>query len=145
MRRMAENEKVYDAYELDAHGLKVNVRIVDKGDFVPIYEVTIPGIGEATKILLISERQELLSLVPIDPTRIEDKEYIAELTNKYIEASDVIIDKYLPGTSSEVKKVLTAYIINIMLGLGDLEAPLADDNLEEIAVNTSKEPVWVFQ
>jgi Flp pilus assembly protein, ATPase CpaF len=31
-----------------------------------------------------------------------------------------------------------------MLGLGDLEAPLADDNLEEIAVNTSKEPVWVF-
>jgi len=69
---MAENEKVYDAYELDAHGLKVNVRIVDKGDFVPIYEVTMPGIGEATKILLISERQELLSLVPIDPTRIED-------------------------------------------------------------------------
>ena len=141
---MAENEKVYDAYELDAHGLKVNVRIVDKGDFVPIYEVTMPGIGEATKILLISERQELLSLVPIDPTRIEDKEYLAELTNKYIEASDVIIDKYLPGTSNEVKKALTAYIINIMLGLGDLEAPLADDNLEEIAVNTSKEPVWVF-
>ncbi|MFP3278035.1 MAG: ATPase, T2SS/T4P/T4SS family [Candidatus Micrarchaeota archaeon] len=141
---MAEDEKVYDAYELDAHGLKVNVRIVDKGDFVPIYEVTMPGIGEATKILLISERQELLSLVPIDPTRIEDKEYLAELTNKYIEASDVIIDKYLPGTSSEVKKALTAYIINIMLGLGDLEAPLADDNLEEIAVNTSKEPVWVF-
>jgi flagellar protein FlaI len=141
---MAENEKVYDTYELDAHGLKVNVRIVDKGDFVPIYEVTMPGIGEATKILLISERQELLSLVPIDPTRIEDKEYLAELTNKYIEASDVIIDKYLPGTSNEVKKALTAYIINIMLGLGDLEAPLADENLEEIAVNTSKEPVWVF-
>jgi len=141
---MAENEKVYDTYELDAHGLKVNIRIVDKGDFVPIYEVTMPGIGEATKILLISERQELLSLVPIDPTRIEDKEYLAELTNKYIEASDVIIDKYLPGTSKEVKKALTAYIINIMLGLGDLEAPLADDNLEEIAVNTSKEPIWVF-
>jgi flagellar protein FlaI len=141
---MTENEKVYDTYELDAHGLKVNIRIVDKGDFVPIYEVTMPGIGEATKILLISERQELLSLVPIDPTRIEDKEYLAELTNKYIEASDVIIDKYLPGTSKEVKKALTAYIINIMLGLGDLEAPLADDNLEEIAVNTSKEPVWVF-
>jgi flagellar protein FlaI len=141
---MPENEKVYDSYELDAHGLKVNVRIVDKGDFVPIYEVTMPGIGEATKILLISERQELLSLVPIDPTRIEDKEYVAELTNKYIEASNIIIDKYLPGTNKETKKMLTAYIINIMLGLGDLEAPLADENLEEIAVNTSKEPVWVF-
>ncbi len=141
---MVESEKVYDSYELDAHGLKVSIRIVEKGDFVPIYEVTMPGIGDATKILLISERQELLSLVPIDPTRIEDKEYLAELTNKYIEASNVIIDKYLPGTDREVKKALIAYIINIMLGLGDLEAPLADDNLEEIAVNTSKEPVWVF-
>ncbi|MGC8662274.1 MAG: type II/IV secretion system ATPase subunit [Candidatus Micrarchaeia archaeon] len=141
---MDANEKVYDEYSLDAHGLKVKIRIVDKGDFVPIYEVTMPGVGDATKILLISERQELLSLVPIDPMRIEDKEYLAELTNKYIEASDVLIDKYLPGTSKETKKALTAYIINVMLGLGDLEAPLADDNLEEVAVNTSKEPVWVF-
>jgi len=143
---MAEEntEKVYAAYDLDAHGLKVNIRIVDKGDFVPAYEITLPGVGEATKVLLLSLRQELLSLVPIDPTRIEDKEYLNELTNRYIEASDVIIDRYLPGTGKEAKQALIAYIINIMLGLGDLEAPLADDNLEEVAVNDSKEPVWVF-
>ncbi len=137
-------EKEFISYELDAHGLKVRIRIVDKGSFVPIYEITVPGLGDATKVLLISLRQELLSMVPIDPTRIEDKEYIDELTAKYIEASNIMIDRYLPGSSSETKRVLIAYVVNFMLGLGDLEVPLTDDNLEEVAVNTSKEPIWVY-
>jgi flagellar protein FlaI len=136
--------KEYASYELDAHGLKVKVRIIDKGDFAPVYEVTTPGLGEATKILMISLRQSLLSMVPIDPTRIEDKEYIDELMHRYQDASEIVIERYLPGSSEETKKVLIAYVINVMLGLGDLEAPLADENLEEVAVNTSKEPVWVY-
>jgi len=108
-------EKEFASYELDAHGLKVKIRIVDKGSFVPVYEITVPGLGDATKVLLISLRQELLSMVPIDPTRIEDKEYIDELTAKYIEASNIMIDRYLPGSSAETKRVLIAYIVNFML------------------------------
>ncbi|MGC9037548.1 MAG: type II/IV secretion system ATPase subunit [Candidatus Micrarchaeia archaeon] len=141
---MEEQSKVYASYDLDAHGLPVKVSIADKGDFVPIYEVTVPGLGEATKILILSLRQELLSMVPIDPTRIEDKEYMDELTNKYIQAASILIDRYLPGTGPDQKKILIAYILNMMLGLGDLELPLADDNLEEVVVNNSKEPIWVF-
>jgi archaeal flagellar protein FlaI len=137
-------EKEYASYELDAHGLKVKIKISDKNSFIPIYDIFVPGLGDATKVLLISLRQELLSMVPIDPTRIEDKEYVDELTSKYIEAANIIIDRYLPGSSSDTKRVLIAYVVNFMLGLGDLEAPLADDNLEEIAVNTSKEPIWVY-
>ncbi len=136
---------ILESYGLNAHGLDINVRIIEiPSEFIPIYEVTIPGLGNATRVLLLSLRTELLSLVPIDPTRIEDKEYVDELNTRYVEASNLIIDKYLPGTKSDVKRVLIAYIINIMLGLGDLEAPLADDRLEEVVVNTSKEPVWVF-
>ncbi len=140
----ADQGKEYASYELDAHGLKVSINIHDAGDFVPLYDVTVPGLGDATKLLLISLRQELLSMVPIDPTRIEDKEYTDELTQKYVDASNLVIDRYLPGSSPDTKKVLIAYIINFMLGLGELEAPLADDNLEEVAVNTSKEPIWIY-
>ncbi|MDE1827801.1 MAG: CpaF family protein [Candidatus Micrarchaeota archaeon] len=139
------NANTYEEYQLDAHGLKANVKISEMpNEFVPMYEVTVPGLGEATKILLVSLRSELLSLVPIDPTRIEDREYLDELNQKYIASANLMIDKYLPSTTPEVKKILIAYVINIMLGLGDLELPLADDNLEEIVVNNSKEPMWVF-
>src|SRR5208282_3552311 len=136
--------KEFGTYSLNASGIEARVRVVDRGGFVPSYEVTVPGLGEATKILLMSLRGELLNLVPVDTTKVADMQYLAELNKRYINAASVVIDKYLPGTKPEVKAILIAYIINIMLGLGDLEVLLADDNLEEVAVNGSKDNVWVF-
>ncbi len=132
------------SYKVYARGLVASIRIVDRGEFVYGYDVSVQGIGEATKILLFSLRPELLSLVPIDPSRIDDKEYELELTKKYTDASSLIINKSLPGTPESVSKLLVAFILNMMLGLGELEVPLADDGLEEVAVNGPKDHVWVF-
>jgi flagellar protein FlaI len=140
---MAE-EKILESYDLDAHGMKVHIDIIMGEDFVPLYNLTFPGIGSATKLLIMSLREELLSMVPIDPSKIQDRDYINELNIKYVAASDILIDKYISVADEEVKKLLTAYILNMMLGLGDLEAPLADDNLEEIAVNGAKDFIWLF-
>lgn len=137
-------DKVLAEYELDAHGTAVQIQIIEGADFVPIYNVTFPGIGDATKLLIMSLRSELTSMVPLDPGRIEDKRYINSLNSKYVDAGNILIDKYVPGTSAEAKRLLTSYIINMMLGLGDLEGLLADENLEEIAVNGAKDPIWVF-
>lgn len=132
-------------YDLSAHGMSVHVRIHNSpSDFVPLYDVTFTGVSAATRLLLLSFRRELVSMVPIDPTKIENQEYVDMLNKKYMQSSEILIDKYLPGTSQETKDLLTAYILNMMLGMGDLEAPLADDNLEEITVNGSRGPIWVF-
>ncbi|MGC8586118.1 MAG: type II/IV secretion system ATPase subunit [Candidatus Micrarchaeia archaeon] len=139
-----DGEKLLAEYDLDAHGMKVHIKLIQSSDFVPIYNVTYPGIGEATRLLLMSFRRELMSMVPVDPSRIEDKEYTEELNNKYIAASNLLIERYLPGTSASTKSLLISYILNMMLGLGELEGPLADENLEEIAVNGSKSFVFVF-
>ena len=64
-------------------------------DFVPGYILTFPGIGSATKLLIMSLREELLSMVPIDPSRVQDKQYIDGLNEKYIAASEILIDKYM--------------------------------------------------
>ncbi len=138
-----ENRKLA-AYELDAHGTTVRIEIVDGPEFVPLYNVSFPGIGDATKLLIMSLRSELTSMVPIDPSRIEDKRYLNSLNSKYVDAGNILIDKYIPGTNEDTKRLLTSYIINMMLGLGDLEVLIADDNLEEIAVNGSKDFIWVF-
>ncbi|MGC8652113.1 MAG: type II/IV secretion system ATPase subunit [Candidatus Micrarchaeia archaeon] len=139
-----EVEEVLAEYDLDAHGMKVHVKLIRAADFIPLYNLTYPGIGEATKLLLMSFRKELMAMVPVDPIRIENAEYVEELNNKYIAASNLLIDKNLPGTKSETKKVLISYILNMMLGLGDLEGPLADENLEEVTVNGSKNFIYVF-
>ena len=51
-----EPKKKYASYNLNAQGLKVTVDIEDKGDFVPIYSVNFPELGEATRTLLLSLR-----------------------------------------------------------------------------------------
>ena len=139
-----EQENILAEYDLDVHGTPTHIKIYIGSDFVPIYEVTFQGIGEATKFLLLSLRSELVLMVPIDPLRVETKAYADEITKKYIEASNILIDKYLPNPNPDTKKLLTSYILNIMLGLGELEVPLADEGLEEIAVNGSTSPLWVF-
>ena len=132
------------SYRLNAKGLIANIRILDDGGFVLRYDVDMQGLGEATAVFLLSLRQELLSLVPVDLSRVEDKAYEQELTLKYTEASNLIINKYLPGTREETRNMLIAFILNMMLGLGELEVPLSDDNLEEIAVNGARDNIWVF-
>lgn len=139
-----DGSKVLLHYNLSANGMPVEVNVLQTSEFIPIYEVTFPGIGTATKLLILSLRPELLSMVPIDPSRIQNNEYLKDIQRRSLDASRILIDKYLPGTSSETKDLLCSYITNMMLGLGDLEAPLADENLEEVAVNGSREPIWVF-
>ncbi|MGC8729850.1 MAG: type II/IV secretion system ATPase subunit [Candidatus Micrarchaeia archaeon] len=141
---MAVSEEVLSTYNINANGLNVLVEIIKGKDFVPIYKVTTTGISDATKLLVFSWRQELISMVPIDPTRVQDKIYSEEINRKYVAATLMLINKYLPNTAEETKKVIIAYVLNMMLGFGDLEIPIADPNLEEIAVNGSKQPVWVF-
>ncbi len=141
---MPENTEILKKYELDANGMRVQVEISKSEDYVPQYTVTFPGIGDATKLLLLSLRPELLSLVPIDQTRVEDQKYILELSSKYAKAAVPVIDKYLPGTPEASRKVLISYLTNMLLGLGDMEVLLADFDLEEVVVNTAQEPAWIF-
>ncbi len=138
------NPVTLDKYDFEVKGLRVSVDIFQTGDFVPTYKITFPEIGEATRVLLLSLRPELLSLVPIDQTRVADQKYSVELERNYETAAVPIIEKYLPGTSKESLRTLTAYLINMLLGLGDMEVLVNDENLEEIAVNNAGEPVWLF-
>ncbi len=132
-------------YGLDAHGMHVEITISEvRSEFAPQYNVMFPGLGNATKLLLMSFRSELITMVPVDPSRLQDEKYMRAIDARYKESSKILIDKYIPGTNESTKALLTSYIINMMLGLGDLEVLIADDNLEEIAVNGGRDYIWVF-
>ncbi|MCL5092520.1 MAG: Flp pilus assembly complex ATPase component TadA [Candidatus Marsarchaeota archaeon] len=145
MAEKSDERSIIAEYELNANGMKVSVSIYStKQEFVPKYEINFSGVTSATRLLLLSFRRELMSMVPFDPMHVQDSEYVKILNNKYMQASGILIDKYLPNTDQKTKDVLNAYILNMMLGLGELEAPLADDNLEEITINGAKDKIWVF-
>ncbi len=144
---MAEdaNAKSIQEYDLNVNGMDAHIKIYSMpNEFVPIYGIYFTGVSDATRLLLTSFRGSLIRMVPLDPSRVDDREYIKEINNRYVAASRMLIDKNLPGTDAKTKEFLIAYIVNMMLGLGEVEIPLADDNLEEVAVNGSKSEIWVF-
>ncbi|MCL5112760.1 MAG: Flp pilus assembly complex ATPase component TadA [Candidatus Marsarchaeota archaeon] len=144
VRSASSEGNILASYTLDVHGMAVDVKIINTDEFVPRYMTKTTGISDATKLLIMSLRSDLLNMVPIDPSRVDDQDYEKELNTRYIEASGILIDKHLPGLGQDTRKLLTAYIINMMLGYGELEIPLADDNLEEVAINGARDFIWVF-
>ena len=137
-------EKVLDQYSFDAEGLPVNIRIFLTRDFVPIYEVTIPGLGEGTKIVLNTLKGELITEVKLEVSELINPRMAESVKHKFEEKAQRLLDKHFISLSANSKKVLGAYLIHQMLGLGELEPMLHDDQLEEIVVNSAEEPVWVY-
>jgi len=139
-----QEEKVLEQYSIDAEGIPVNIRIVQTRDFVPTYELSIPGLGEGTKIVLNTLKGELITEVKLDVSELINPRMADQVKKKFEEKARRLLDKHFMSLSDESKKILSAYLIQQMLGMGELEPPLHDDQLEEIVVNSSEEPVWVF-
>ncbi len=133
-----------DTYEVISDEIKVNVSIVEGEDFVKLYKISVPEISSATLVLLDSVKEALLREAKIGAEDIFNQAVIGKLKEEFRKKAREIIDKKLPNTPDKTKKLLIGYLIHEMLGLGTLEIPLSDANLEEIVINTSKEPVWVY-
>jgi len=137
--------KEIDSYSFDNDGIKVNVRIIYyKGDFVPTYEVTVRGLSEGTRLVLNNLKTELITTVKLDITDIMDQRKQQEVRAKFEAKALQLLAKNFPSLSEADKRVLASYLIQNSLGLGMLEIPLHDEMLEEIVINTSSDPVWIY-
>ncbi|MEK6808497.1 MAG: ATPase, T2SS/T4P/T4SS family [Nanoarchaeota archaeon] len=140
-----KNEEVIDGYDFISEDIPINVKIIKKKDeFLPLYIASISNITKATETVLEKIRNELTNKVTIgmiDIVNINDTQQIEE---KYIIAIESQVKKYFSDADAKTTKFLTSYLIQKSLGLGSIEILIDDNNLEEIAINNSKEPVWVY-
>ncbi len=113
-------------------------------EYMPLYEISFPKISEATEAMLDSIRERLIESVKIKISEILDPKALEDMKKRFLEQARIFISKQLPKLSDEDRDTLSGYLVHEMLGLGKLEILLSDDNLEEIAVNNSSEPVFVY-
>jgi flagellar protein FlaI len=133
------------SYAFVSEKLPVEVRIIKGKDFTPKYEITIPGIAEGTKLILETKlKGELVTEVKLDISEILDPKKFAEVKGKFLEAAKRILERNFPTLGEDKKEILAVYLLQNTLGLGELEALLSDDNLEEVVINNSREPTWVY-
>ena len=133
------------SYDFDAEGVPVKINIVQHPQlFVPSYEVSIPAIGPGTQLVLEKMKADLVLGVPLDVSEIVDPKKAEEVKEKFKEKTISLIAKYIPTVDEETRNILSGYLIQQTLGLGELEIPLNDENLEEVCVNSTMEPIWVY-
>ncbi|MEM3075842.1 MAG: type II/IV secretion system ATPase subunit [Candidatus Bilamarchaeaceae archaeon] len=133
------------AYSFKSEGLPVEVKIMRKGGFVPQYEATIPGIAGGTKLILETKlKGELVSEVKLDISEILDPKRYDEVKAKFLAAANRILARNFPSLPKEKSDILAVYLLQNTLGLGEIECILSDEQLEEVVINNSQEPVWVY-
>ncbi|MEA3431049.1 MAG: type II/IV secretion system ATPase subunit [Nanoarchaeota archaeon] len=137
--------KMLDAYTVKVNDIEVRVNIFNKvGDFVPTYKVTITNISPATQIILDKIRDEFVSEIKLGHIKYTESEEALSLKERFKKDIGNLLTRYFPNINENSHKLLTHYIIQQDLGLGDIETLLKDGFLEEIVINSSKEPIWVY-
>ena len=137
--------KVLDTYRIPCDGLDASVSIRwEKGDFVPHYKLTIPIIEKGTMVILEDIKQKLTLELPIKAEGYSSAQEYESVVNDFKGKAKAMIDKLLPKLDDNTKKFLAFTLVSEMLGLGRIEILFRDPEIEEIVINNSSEPIWVY-
>jgi flagellar protein FlaI len=121
------------------------IRISYKDDeFVPIYDLSFPKFKKERLEIIDKIKTNLIAEVKISMSEILDPKMSEVVKQKFFNKALEIIMKSLPTLSREEGEMYSHHLLHEMLGLGSIEMMLADDEIEEIVINSSDEPVWVF-
>ncbi len=140
-----EDIKLIATYDFVSDLIPITIKIYKrKGEFVPIYEVSISSISKNTEIILEKIREELTTQVSLGMVDILSTKDTGVIEQKFIDTITNLINKHFPDADEKTTNFLKSYLIQKSLGLGNIEILMDDINLEEIAINSSDEPVWVY-
>ncbi|MFH0875717.1 MAG: type II/IV secretion system ATPase subunit [archaeon] len=134
-----------EKYNYKSKNIPIEINIFKSAnEFVPIYDVSISQISKTTELILEKIRQQLIRQVNLGLVEITDVKKTEVIEEKFKKTIVVLINKYFPDLEEETKDFLVTYLIQKSLGLGTIEILMDDDYIEEIVINSAKEPVWIY-
>ena len=137
-----EKERIIDTYALNVNEIVVDVSIIVKEEEpVPIYNISITNISNTTKIILEKIRDEF---VAEETKTLSEESKLSDIQEQFKDKILKLLAKYFQNADKKTMDMLINYILQQNIGLGNLDILLKDTNLEEIVVNNSKEPVWIY-
>jgi len=136
-------EQEFTRYKITCEGVSTEIRIRGVGKSLN-YELTLPEFQMPTLALLDNIKSKLIVEMDISGIEVFDEKVIEKLKRQFSKRAEELIIEELPNISNDNKYHLVSKLIREMLGLGDIEFLLSDDNLEELVINSSKENVRVY-
>lgn len=137
--------KVLSRGVVEADNVKAVFRIIEsEEEYVPVYKLEPPHVEEATSAVLDHIREKLVETVQVQISEITDPKAMEDIKRRFLAKAIDLMAKEFPHLSKEEQLSLSGRLVHEMLGLGELELLISDPDLEEIVINSSAEPVWVY-
>jgi len=137
--------KIIEKYHLANCMAKVLVEIVQEENALATeYRVGFPKVGEGTRLTLDEIKINILSRSKVPVEKMVDLKFAEQVKKDFSDLAEELFLKKLPSSDKNEIEVLREIMLNEMLGLGNIEYILHDDNIEEIVVNSAIEPAWVY-
>jgi len=108
------------------------------------YKLETPRFGPYTKIFLEELKDRIAEKVPVEISEITDSKKSKELKQRFFVKAREELETYLGEGNTHTKNTLAGLLLHSMYGLGEIEVLMADDQLEEVAINSSKSPVTIY-
>ncbi len=131
-----------DKYKIELEDTKIEVKICKGKEFIIEYIINFPALDEGTEAVFKEIKNRLITDLQL--TTSKDPKQREKLKKQFREKAEREIKKFLPKVSREINNYLLSLLVQEMLGLGKLEILLKDANLEEVVINSSKEPIQVY-
>jgi flagellar protein FlaI len=137
--------ELLEQYEFTADNISITVKVVMlKEDNRPFYFLSAQSTGPYTQAVLEELRSKVATSIPIETIDVGNTEQANKLKEQFARAAKLELSKVFINVSEEMLNSLAGKLLHDLYGLGDLELIAADNNLEEIAINSSKTPITVY-
>ena len=144
MAEKKNEEDIIEDYTVRADKVPAKIEIRDEDDYVMRYRLRRPQPSAATEAILEEVKNKTISEADISTESFEDSNEMEESRRIFREKAREILEDQLPNLSDSEVNTLIGNLIHEMLGLGDVEILLSDNNLEEIVINNAEEPAWTY-
>ncbi|HOI18888.1 MAG TPA: type II/IV secretion system ATPase subunit [Candidatus Woesearchaeota archaeon] len=139
-----KKELIYD-YQLNSDGMDAHVKIwkVPNED-VSIYDLSVPKLSIGAEAFVNGMIELLLKNIPTEIEEATDPKKVEEIKKRYLKTVILEVRKRIPEEKEDIILCLASIIIHKIYGLGHIEVLLSDNNIEEIAINSSTEPISIY-
>ena len=139
------SREIIESYPLVADGVSGTVSIFqDSEENVLIYDLAIPQLDIGTKALLQEAGEKLSREISVSVEEVTDPQKIKEMKQHFYTQSLETLKQNFSSVPEQTLCIFAGILLHTMYGLGEIELFLADDLLEEIAINNSRYSFTVF-
>ncbi|MFA6329350.1 MAG: type II/IV secretion system ATPase subunit [Candidatus Micrarchaeia archaeon] len=136
--------KILDSYSVESEGIPALIQIVDDESFTNMYMLHRAKVRKSTEAVMDFLKQRVIDAVNISASEIANFSAWEKLRANVKKKAHELVRTELGNLDPKEEDLLVGKLLQEMLGISELEFFLSDEQLEEVVVISSKDPVWVY-